>query len=506
MTSVGAPIVGPWPGQPVIYELNALAWVRSWSQRLGRTLTLAELPDEAWDEVTSPGIDAVWLMGVWQRSEAGRVIALADPVKVAEFESILGEVSDPDVVGSAYCVADYEVDDLLGGRSGLASARAALATRGVRLVVDFVPNHVSPDHPWLSSHPDRFVAGDDDDLEREPAGFLANGDAVIACGRDPYFPPWSDVAQLNAFSPHLRAAVVDTLRGIAEQADGVRCDMAMLLLNDVFARTWGDRVGPVPVTEYWTEVIGAVRAEAPNFLFMAEAYWDLESRLIELGFDHCYDKRLYDRVVHDGAGAVRDHLAADVAHQEHLVRFIENHDEPRAAAAFGPDQERAAAVVVATLPGATLWHQGQFEGRQIRLPVFLTRWPDETSDDALVAFHRQLLSAAAGLRHGRWEPAVTSGWPDNATFEQLMSWTWTGEQTRSLIVVNLSDQPASAMVHPSWADLAGRPWVLDDLLNGAQFERDGDDVAANGLFVALPPWGTHVLSWAPRSDALTPLS
>ena len=150
---------------------------------------------------------------------------------------------------------------------------------------------------------------------------------MIACGRDPYFPPWTDTAQLNAFSPKLREAALDTLRHIATQCDGVRCDMAMLLLNSVFSKTWGEAAGSIPEAEYWTELINGVRQVHRNFLFIAEAYWDLESSLQQLGFDYCYDKRLYDRLVHDDAKSVRDHLAADLSYQNRLIRFLENHDE-----------------------------------------------------------------------------------------------------------------------------------------------------------------------------------
>ena len=128
--------------------------------------------------------------------------------------------------------------------------------------------------------------------------------------------------------------MVATLRRIAEQCDGVRCDMAMLMLNDVFERTWGERAGAPPGDEYWPATIAARQGGHPDFVFMAEAYWDLECALQQQGFDYCYDKRLYDRLIHDGAEAVRGHLTGDTGYQERLVRFIENHDEPRAAAAF----------------------------------------------------------------------------------------------------------------------------------------------------------------------------
>src|SRR6476620_7187648 len=183
------------PPHPLVHEIFTWVWLHDLSTRAGRTVTLADVPDDVWDDVAGVGVDAVWLMGVWARSPAGAAIARQHPAMVAAQREALPDVSDADVVGSAYCVRDYVVDDHLGGEAGLAAARAALAARGVGLVLDFVPNHVAPDHPWATEHPEWFVRGTQDDLARDPEGFLAVGDAVIARGRDTYFPPWPEVLQ-----------------------------------------------------------------------------------------------------------------------------------------------------------------------------------------------------------------------------------------------------------------------------------------------------------------------
>ena len=249
-------------------------------------------------------------------------------------------------------------------------------------------------------HPEYFVQGTVDEARNDPASFLETGGKVLARGRDPYFPAWPDVLQLNAFQPGLRRAAIETLSDIARQCDGVRCDMAMLFINSIFERTWGLRAGQRPAAEYWVEVISALNESHPDFLFMAEAYWDLEWELQQQGFNYCYDKRLYDRLEHDAAESVRLHLCADLAYQEKLVRFIENHDEPRARSIFSPEKERAAAVAIATIPGAKLFHEGQFEGRRIRLPVFLGRRPVEPADSDLQAFYRTLLKIASSEVYG----------------------------------------------------------------------------------------------------------
>ncbi|MFF3205561.1 alpha-amylase family glycosyl hydrolase [Streptomyces sp. NPDC002962] len=477
----------------VLYEINTAVWLGELSGRYGRRVTLGDVPGEAWDEIALPGVDAVWLMGVWERSPAGLRIALRDEALRASFRAALPDVTEADVAGSPYCVRDYVVDASFGGPEGLAEARARLAARGLRLILDFVPNHLAPDHPWVTRHPDRLILGTADDLSRTPGDFIESDGRIVARGRDPFFPPWPDVVQLNAFGAALRAATVDTLVSIGDQADGVRCDMAMLLMNDVFAKTWGERAGPVPAEDFWPYVLPRVRERHPDLLFVAEAYWDLERALRQQGFDHCYDKRLYDRLLHEDADSVRDRLGADLTHQRGLVRFLENHDEPRAAATLPGARGRAAAVVVASLPGATLWHEGQFEGRRVRPPVFLARRPREPVDESLRAFHHRLLTAAAAVRRGAWRPLAPTALPDDGTHRCLLAWTWTHADARHLVVVNHSDRPARARLPLPWDDLAGREHRLTDLLTARTYDRDGGELTDPGLFVALEAWQTHVL-------------
>jgi hypothetical protein len=487
--------VKPWSKHPRIYEINTWVWLRELGQKYTRPVNLATVPREDWDQIASLGFDAVWFMGVWERSPAGIEISMRNPGLVEDFKRALPDFSAEDNVGSPYCVRRYAVDAHLGGPFGLAAAREQLAERGLRLILDFVPNHVSPDHPWVAAHPEYFIQGDDDDLRRDPAAFIAVGGKVLACGRDPYFPAWPDVLQLNAYSEGLRGAAVETLQRIAGQCDGVRCDMAMLMMSDVFERTWGPRAGARPAEDYWLRLIPAVRARQPGFRFLAEAYWDLEWQLQQQGFDFCYDKKLYDRMEQGDAESVRLHLQADPAYQHKLVRFLENHDEPRAAATFSPGKGRAAAVAVLTLPGAKLLHEGQFEGRSVRLPVFLGRRPAEPVDHDLAAFYGRLLEETSRdvFRNGHWRLCEQSGWPDNESYRNVLAWCWEMGPERRLIVLNFSDAPSQALTRLPWEDLHGRDWLLSDSLTGESFERSGDGMTGAGLFVSLEPWRGHFL-------------
>jgi hypothetical protein len=483
----------PLAQHPVIYEINAWVWLDELSGKYERSVTLSTVPPEEWDELGSLGVDAIWFMGVWERSPKGIHVALNNEGLMAEFRRVLPDLRPEDIVGSPYCVRRYVVDDHLGGPAGLAAARSALRERAMGLILDFVPNHVAPDHPWVFEHPEYFIRGDADDLAREPASFFEAGCNVYACGRDPYFPAWPDVLQLNAFDQGLRDAVIETVASIADQCDGIRCDMAMLMVNDIFGRTWGARAGERPEADYWRTVIPAIKGRHQEFKFIAEAYWDLEWELQQQGFDYCYDKKLYDRLEHDPAEAVRLHLCADLAYQERMVRFIENHDEPRAAGTFSSGKGRAAAVVVLTLTGAKLLHEGQAQGMKVRLPVFLARRPVEQVDEDLAAFYDRLLKAIDHdvFRNGRWQLCERSGWPDNQSYLNILSWCWVKDEERYLIVVNFSEGTAQACVHVPWDDLGGRTWRLSDALSGDTYDRSGDDMRDPGLYVDLAPWGFH---------------
>jgi len=486
-----------WPARPIIYEINTWVWLNDLSSQYKRTITLGTVPSQEWDAIAALGVDAVWLMGVWERSLAGIRIANENVGLQADFHHVLPDFTPADNIGSAYCVRNYIVDQHLGGPEGLATARQRLAQHGLRLILDFVANHVATDHPWIIEHPEYFVQGTLDDLVQTHGEFFEAGGTVIANGRDPYFPPWLDVAQLNAFSPSLRQAMIETLISIAEQCDGMRCDMAILLINSIFKRTWGSRPGEPPSVEYWSEMINSVRVKYPNVLFMAEAYWDLEWDLQQLGFDYCYDKRFYDRLVHENAESVRLHLSKGLDYQDKLVRFIENHDEPRAAATFTPEKERAAAVILMTLPGAKLLYEGQLEGRKVRPPVFLARRPIEPIDVDLQVFYHQLLAAIeqAELREGVWQLCERSGWADNSSHMNMVAWCWNKNDARYLIVVNFSENQSQARIHLPWDNLAARTWQLTELIDNDVFQRDGNEMHLSGLYVDLPAWRFHFLSF-----------
>ena len=339
---------------PHLFEINTWTWLEQLSQEYGRPLSLGEVPDAAWDEFRRLGFDLIWLMGVWERSPESRRIFQTDADATAGFDQALPGWTQADIVGSPYAVRLYGPDPRIGTWGDIDRVREKLHARGMGLLLDFVSNHTALDHPWVREHPEYYIQGSEADFRRDPGAFFPmdagrSTRVFIARARDPYFPPWKDVAQVNYFEPAAGAAMRGILRELSKHCDGVRCDMAMLVLNDVFAKTWGAFLGArrPPAEEFWTDAIAAV----PEFIWLAEVYWGMERRLQDLGFSFTYDKALYDKLRAGQPLEIRQQLTAEFDFQRRLARFLENHDEARSAAVFGPARLQAVGTLLATLPG-----------------------------------------------------------------------------------------------------------------------------------------------------------
>ncbi|MCA9420519.1 MAG: hypothetical protein KC592_05865, partial [Nitrospira sp.] len=335
---------------PHLYEINTSVWLHELSRKMNRTIHLGDVSDQEWDDLQAKGFDCIWLMGMWERSPLGRRIASQHADLQREYAKALPGWHDSDVVGSPYAVRAYRPDPELASWEQLGKVLEKLHERGMKLILDFVPNHTALDHEWTTRHPEYYVQGTSRDETNFPSEFFPietpKGIRYLAHGKDPHFPAWTDTVQLQYFNPDMRAALLHELGHIAQYCDGVRCDMAMLVLNDVFAQTWGKHVerAACPSSEFWTEAIALL----PDFLWIAEVYWDREWELQQLGFHFTYDKRLYDRLCHASPREVAGHLQADVIFQNKLVRFLENHDEARSALFFGNVRLPAVGVLMAT--------------------------------------------------------------------------------------------------------------------------------------------------------------
>jgi Alpha amylase, catalytic domain len=492
------------PSNPALYEINTRLWLSEIGRALGRIATLDDVPEATIERIARLGFDWVWLLGVWRPGEASRRVSRGLSGLLAELRRVLPDLTEADICGSCFAIDGYAVDPRLGGEPALDRLRDRLARCGLRLMLDFIPNHVALDHPWVRTHPDRFVRGSEADLAREPDNWcrlpaLEAGTDIFAHGRDPYFPGWPDTLQLNYGSPDLQAAMRNELMRVAGLCDGVRCDMAMLILPEVFRRTWKIEAAP-----FWPEVIETVRTVHPDFCFMAEVYWGLEATLQQQGFDYTYDKGLYDALRQSDAPAVRGHLAAPSGFQHRLVRFLENHDEARAAVAFPQERHEAAAGITFLVPGMRLLHYGQLDGRRVRVPVHLCRGPDEPVDEERAAFYTRLLEVlrCPTVRDGTWYPlAPLAAWAGNESWNSFIACAWRGRDGDLLLVAaNYAPTDGQCYVRLPFPDVAHQTFRLSDRMGPAVYERDGGHLISPGLYLDLPGWGYHVFTLEPTGS------
>jgi hypothetical protein len=482
---------------PQLFEINTAAWLFELSRKLGKTIRLGDVPSEEWDRLKDLGMDFVWLMGVWHRSQEGRKVALNSDDFRALFKEIYPDCTDEDIIGSCYSLSSFAPDPLIGTWQDIDYAHEALNQRGIGLILDFVPNHTGVDHHWLAEHPEYYVQVTESDYLKDNINYFPvkyHGRTLyIAHGRDPNFPSWTDTAQLNYFNPETRLAMIQRIREISRHCEGIRCDMAMLVLNDIFQKIWGwtnrSPVYPQPVEEFWIQVV----REVPDLVYIAEAYWDTENTLQKLGFDFVYDKRLYDRLRDNPPQEVYRHLQADIEYQKKLVRFIENHDELRNIIVFGPHKALAAATLFSALPGMKLYFQGQMEGKQIRLPLQIRQSRQELVDLQIKTFYDKLLSVVNGdiFHSGSWKLMEVFPYED-VTSKNVIAYTWKLGDALALVMVNLSNQPSGGRITFQDAVSELTDYQLIEKLEGSSFQQSGKLMAHPGLIIKLSGYQSQI--------------
>jgi hypothetical protein len=483
------------PNYPSLYQINTRVWLTELSQTLNRKATLDDIPDFELDKFAETGFDWIWFLSVWSTGKAARKVSCENPEWRLDFEKTLPDLEDKDIAGSGFAITGYTVHPDLGGDEALKRLRQRLRKRGLKLMLDFVPNHMAPDHPWVEEHPDYFVHGTETDLEKFPHNYTRlkgkTGDLILAYGRDPFFAGWPDTVQLDYSNPATTDAMLGEILRISGQCDGVRCDMAMLVLPEVFERTWGRRA-----QSFWPSATKTIREKAPGFCFIAEVYWDMEWTMQQKGFDYAYDKRLYDRLCEGHARAVREHFYAGTDYQDKLARFLENHDEPRAASTFDQKIHEAAAVVTFLSPGLRFFHQGQFEGRKKRISPHLVRAPQEPVIEAIQQFYNRLLLILKEniFRDGWWELLkCVPAWEGNGTWDSFLAFAWEDSKgSRALVIVNYESHNSQCYVHLPFTDLAGKLVSFRDMLSPADYDRNGSELISKGMYLDLPAWGYHV--------------
>jgi hypothetical protein len=491
---------------PLLYEINTRCWLRELTDSARMVITLADVPKSEFVSWKNCGFTHIWLMGIWATGPICRRMAIKEPNLRRAYDEIIPGWTEKDIGGSPYAIGDYAVPLDIGGESGLKQFRERLHAHGLKLILDFVPNHLGLDHRWLRERPDLFVQSPEETPGTFPQETL-DGVRWLAHGKDPYFAPWNDTVQIDYRRTETRAAMKDLLLSIATHCDGVRCDMAMLLLNEVFAKTWAhlschDANGDEPATEFWVDVIPAVKALHPHFLFLAEVYWDLESRMQELGFDYTYDKRLYDELYWRNATGTSSRVLWLPRHLlAHSAHFIENHDEPRIASQLSPLEQRAAALVILGLPGMRFLHEGQLTGARVKLPVQLARRGREPVNPEVKKIYEDLLVALqrSAIGRGKWNVLLPrEAWADNPSAQNFVIVQWQAQPPGfDLVVANLAAHRSQCYVSLDVAGLGDYDWELQDLLGPERYERFGADLVSQGLYLDLPEHGAQVFHFKP---------
>lgn len=482
---------------PFLFEINTRVWIRRFFPNQ-KKYNLLEVPDKYWLSLVNKGFHIVWLMGVWETCSSLIPSCCFEDFLKRDYSRALKDWKTEDVIGSPYSINKYKLNPMLGDDETLPVLKRKLNKLGLKLILDFVPNHFGADSDYIFSNPEIFLEVPQSKfLADNHTYFLHKNGKTFAHGRDPFFPAWQDTIQVNYFSEQARLFMTNILLELTDVCDGVRCDMSMLALTNVFQNTWGGILSELnlsrPETEFWKFAIDKVKNKRNDFLIVAEAYWDLEWQLQQLGVDFTYDKQLTDRFK-TNAAYIKEHLHAEKSYQDKSVRFIENHDEERAIKVLGKEKSKAAAIIISTIPGMHFFYDGQFEGKQIKIPVQLGREPNEKICVELREFYDRLFSITKheAFSNGDWQLINSaSSWIYNETYKNILVWIWSWHDEKFLVAVNYSEQISSCRVY---LDLGINAEFIEfnDLLNEQTYLRNTEEIQRDGLYIELKPYQSHI--------------
>lgn len=482
---------------PHILEISAHVWLKQIEAETGSFKTLDKIPQEYLQEIKDLKFDAVWLMGVWQESPESRRIAREDKDINNYLASVRPNYKKEDIIGSQYSIYDYRVNDKFGGDAALLVLKKRLNDLGIALILDFAGNHLSLDHPLTLSEPEMFInLGREPYPEEKPFFFKTKDGRWLAYGRDPHFPAWTDSVQINYFNPKARKFLNDTLTKIAPLCDGLRCDMVMLVLNNMFKTAWGKYIKePLPQEEFWTQAIKKIKSAIPRFVFIAEVYWGLEWEVQEQGFDYTYDKILYDRLLGSCAQDIQGHLNAEHLYQKRSIRFIANHDEESPLAAFGKEKSMAASAIISTIDGARLFTAAQLYGAKRRLPIQYIP-ADKVIDENNFNFYKKLLDITNHpcFHGGQWGLKTVKPIDENDTgYKNILAWKWLQFTTAKLVLINYSSQ-ISRCILPLEKLPEKEKFLLTEEISGFAKELDTQKVKKEGVLLDFAPYEVKIIS------------
>lgn len=482
--------------QAFIYQLNTRVFCKE------NNMNLETISDRFFHSYEFKAADFIWFMGVWKPSSASKKIAREHSGLQSEYRKALSDLTDEDIAGSPYSISEYQPNPALcRGMSKIRDLKTKLEKQGKKLILDFVPNHMSVDSPLIDQYPDLFLSREGSETDQNT--FLHRNGKVYFHGRDPYFDGWTDTVQWDFSRPGVLTLHRQFLLEIADVCHGVRCDMAMLPMKDVFEKTHGKTA-----IDYWKPLIDSIKQVYPNFIFMGEVYWNREYDLQQEGFDFTYDKTLYDRLKSGSGYEIRSHLQAEESFQKKSLRFIENHDEERAYHAFGERSVHCFSLLN-FIPGAILYHEGQSLGLEIKLPVQLGRASREESKTEVQEFYKRCFTQIIHRKHSElyredlvFHPFDSSEnlflcFSLSYTTEKVLHQYKTKEYNLELLIFNPENREIAGWLHPGKQAseiihaIHSEKITMTDVLTGQTFEKDKKEILEKGIYASLPPGHSH---------------
>eukprot|EP00761_Pharyngomonas_kirbyi_P009896 gb/GECH01009914.1/.p1 GENE.gb/GECH01009914.1/~~gb/GECH01009914.1/.p1 ORF type:complete len:493 (+),score=126.30 gb/GECH01009914.1/:1-1479(+) len=484
-----------------LVQISTRPWLFSLSKKYNQKITqLSDVPHKEYLKLRDKGFNMLWMMGIWKLGSHGLEF---DRQHKDDYAQHLPDCNEDDIIGSPYAIVDYVCNPELGSNSDILQLKKFLNSIGMELMLDFVPNHTAVDCEWVNQDPNMYVRAPPHEIENhqiDPNVYLPSAQGIAYGGGD-----WKDTAQLNYWNSKTIDNMKENLLRVASLCDAIRCDMAMLVLNNHIQSNWGYQLEArgfkPPLGEFWEDAISHVKQKYPHVKFLAECYGETESRLQELGFDFTYDKAFYDILRTYHLDNIRGYLENNsLKYLKHSAHFTENHDEPTAVTAFDHDWQKSnmATLICMTIPGMKFFHEPQLSGYENRLEIHLRRSATEPSNPYVVRFTADLLeilSHESGVfGKGEWKIHHVHG-DDGWRF---LCWKWELGNERRLVIVNYSDQTAGGVIpdllQSSSSDLTDR-FSVQDLLTGDVFFHCCDDIEKNGLGVMLRAWTAQILKY-----------
>lgn len=318
-----------------------------------------------WQSLKDKGFDAIWIMGIWKICE----------YSFNEAKKIYAQYPPETIVGSCFAIDSYTPDSFVGD---ILKLKTKLNSVGLKLILDFIPNHFGCMSSFFVNHPDLFLKPKNHNLKTNdsnklPLQWTSSEEGLNTntfeyqnqryfLAKDPHYEPWSDVVQLNYSKPETIVAMQQELINISKLCNGVRCDMTMLMLPEIFEQTWG-----IKALDFWHEAIAKVEAINPSFIFIAEVYWNLEKQMIKQGFDLVYNKSFLDGIVNNNE--TKSNYAKEIIQTGKSIIFLENHDESRINSLFEPDKVKELTDFMFAQNSSILIQDGQLESTKERLPI-----------------------------------------------------------------------------------------------------------------------------------------